>query len=49
MWGSDATRTAGLHTMEEAAGYIRDTEELSKADKDLVLGGALRHLFGWRR
>jgi predicted TIM-barrel fold metal-dependent hydrolase len=49
MWGSDATRTAGLHTMEDAAGYIRDTTELSRRDKALVLGGALRHLFGWPR
>jgi L-fuconolactonase len=49
MWGSDGTRTAGLHTMEQAAGYLRDTQELGMPDKALVMGAALRHLFGWPR
>jgi predicted TIM-barrel fold metal-dependent hydrolase len=47
IWGSDATRTAGLHSYEEAVAYIRDSAELSAADKELILGASLRRIFDW--
>ncbi len=46
-WGSDHTRTASLHTYTEALAYLRDTGEVSAADKAELLGGTLRRLFGW--
>lgn len=49
MWGSDHTRTAALHTFEEAVGYVRDSGELSASDKAQVLGGTLRGVFDWPR
>lgn len=49
MWGSDATRTATLHTFEEALGYVRDSKELISAEKAQVLGGTLRRVFDWPR
>jgi predicted TIM-barrel fold metal-dependent hydrolase len=47
VWGSDHTRTASLHTYTEALTYLRDTNEVSSADKVQLLGGSLRRLFGW--
>jgi L-fuconolactonase len=49
MWGSDNTRTAALHTYADALGYIRDSDELSAADRERILGGTLRRLFRWER
>jgi L-fuconolactonase len=45
MWGSDTTRT-GLDYGEELR-FIRDSRELSDADKELILGRALRQVFRW--
>jgi hypothetical protein len=45
MWGSDTTRT-GLDYGEELR-FIRDSDELSDADKELILGRALRQVFRW--
>jgi predicted TIM-barrel fold metal-dependent hydrolase len=49
MWGSDATRTAALHTFEQAVDYVRESSELSSAEKAQVLGGTLRRVFDWPR
>lgn len=46
MWGSDATRVASLHTYREALDHIMEATELSRAEKDLLLGGAARALLG---
>lgn len=47
MWGSDATRTAPLVGYREALAYLRDSDQLSTAEKALVLGGSLQRIFGW--
>lgn len=47
MWGTDTTRT-GLSYAHEL-GYLRDTDELSPSEKELVLGGSLRRVFRWPR
>jgi L-fuconolactonase len=49
IWGSDHTRTAALHSYPQALDYIRDSADLSAAEKEAVLGGSLRRLFGWAR
>jgi L-fuconolactonase len=47
MWGSDITRVQGMHTYEEAIGYIRDTAEISAREKAALLGQTLRRLLRW--
>jgi predicted TIM-barrel fold metal-dependent hydrolase len=49
LWGSDATRTAALHSYADAVAFIRDSPYLDGASKAQILGGALRRIFGWRR
>ena len=61
MWGSDFTRLrwipveGGLapreqwHYYSDAVGYLRDTTELSPADKELIFGGTLRRVLRWPR
>lgn len=49
MWGSDHTRTAPLHSYAEAVDYVRETGELSAFEKEAILAGTLRRVFGWDR
>jgi len=61
MWGSDFTRmrwipvTGGLAPREQwklysdCLNYLRDTDELSAADKELILGGTIRRVLRWPR
>lgn len=44
MWGSDATRVASLHTYRDAVNHITETSELSAAEKQALLGDAVRGL-----
>ena len=47
IWGTDITRVGGLHSYPEAVSYLRDTDELSGAEKELLMGGTLRELLNW--
>jgi predicted TIM-barrel fold metal-dependent hydrolase len=47
MWGSDITVHVGDLTYCEAVDYMRRTDELSEADRTLILGKAARALLGW--
>src|SRR5579859_1419669 len=49
MWGSDWTRPESPGTYREGVTYISETDELGPAEKALVLGGTLRHVFRWRK
>jgi L-fuconolactonase len=39
----------GKHTWSQAVGYLRDTNEVSQQDKELLFAGTLRRLFRWPR
>jgi L-fuconolactonase len=47
MWGSDATRTAVLHSYADAVAFVRDRVELDVETKAAVMGTTLRRVFGW--
>ena len=47
MWGSDFTRVAELHTYEQAVAFVRDTNELSPADKERLMSTTVRDVFRW--
>ena len=49
MWGSDYTRCAGMHTYSESVNFLRYSDEVSAADKELMFGGTLRRLFRWEK
>ncbi|MGI5129871.1 amidohydrolase family protein [Pseudonocardia sp. CA-107938] len=37
----------GLHTYSEAVHYVRDSDQLTAAEKAALLGGTVRRLLGW--
>jgi hypothetical protein len=47
MWGSDITRASNQHSYPAAVAYLRDTNEISDADKEHLLAGTLRRIFNW--
>ena len=47
MWGSDFTRVAELHDYQEALDFVRETNELSPADKEQLLVRTTREIFRW--
>lgn len=47
MWGSDFTRVAELHDYQEALDFVRETSELSPADKEQLLVRTTREVFRW--
>ena len=47
MWGSDFTRVAELHDYHEALDFVRETNELSPADKEQLLVRTTRKIFRW--
>jgi hypothetical protein len=47
MGGSDFWRTRPKHTYADALGFLRDTDELSDAEKDLLLGATRRDGLHW--
>lgn len=46
MWGSDFTRVRELHTYSQAVEFIANAR-LSLAEKQALLSGTLRRIFGW--
>jgi len=46
MWASDYTRVSQLMSYEHALAYLRDTTELSTAEKAQLLGGTAARVFG---
>lgn len=46
MWGSDMTVHQGFD-YRQLVDYLRQTDELSAADKALILGDNLRHVYRW--
>jgi L-fuconolactonase len=61
MWGTDFTRlrwipvVGGLaprdqwHLYSDSVGYLRDTSEISQADKEQLFGGTIRRVLRWPR
>jgi pimeloyl-ACP methyl ester carboxylesterase/predicted TIM-barrel fold metal-dependent hydrolase len=49
LWGSDNTRTEALHSYRQAVDFIALRDGLSPSEKELILGGSLRRIFGWQR
>ena len=49
MWGTDITREAIAHSYGEALGWLLETDELARDEKEQLLGGTLRALCGWDR
>jgi L-fuconolactonase len=47
MWGSDFSRTRQRHSYAEALDFLRDSEELTTSERDLLLGATARRLLGW--
>jgi L-fuconolactonase len=47
MWGSDATRVDGIATYAEGLRWLTESGALGGDDLAAVLGGTLRHVFGW--
>jgi L-fuconolactonase len=47
MWGSDWTRTPTRRGYFEAMAYLRDSAELSAADRRQVMGETARRIFNW--
>ena len=49
MWGSDWTRCPPRFTWRDAVRFIRDADDLSAEEKEKLLGGNLRRIYGWPR
>jgi L-fuconolactonase len=47
MWGTDITRVDGMHSYREAVDYVRETDQLSASEKELVMGKSLQLLLRW--
>ncbi|MDF2050417.1 amidohydrolase family protein [Arthrobacter sp. Cr_A7] len=37
----------GLHNYGEAVGYLRDTDQLSQSEKEMIFAGTARRVFNW--
>lgn len=46
-WGSDYTRTAGLHSYHDAARYLEEITGLSDADLQLIHAGTISDRLNW--
>lgn len=46
MWGTGSTR---VHTFADSVAYMRHTDEISEAEKELVMGKTLRRILRWDR
>ena len=47
MWGSDYTRTAGLHSYWDGTHYLREVPGLGPAELTAIYGATLRRVYGW--
>jgi L-fuconolactonase len=48
MWGSDYTRTAGLHSYWDGTRYLREVPGLTESELTKIYGSTLRRVFNWR-
>jgi L-fuconolactonase len=48
-WGSDYTRTSGLHSYWEAANYLQEVDGLSADDLEAIYAGTIVNRLGWSR
>ena len=47
MWGTDWTRAVALLTYEQGVEAFRVTDRLSDGDREALMGGTLRRIYGW--
>jgi predicted TIM-barrel fold metal-dependent hydrolase len=47
MWGSDYTRTAGLHSYWDGTHYLKEVSGLSRDELVKVYGATVRRVFNW--
>jgi predicted TIM-barrel fold metal-dependent hydrolase len=47
MWGSDYTRTAGLHSYSDGTHYLKEVSGLGTEDLTRIYGATLREVFNW--
>ncbi len=47
MWGSDYTRTAGLHSYWDGTHYLREVPGFTTEDLAKIYGATLRRVYGW--
>jgi L-fuconolactonase len=47
-WGSDYTRTAGLHSYWQGVHYLGEIPDLSDEEKRLIYAGTVTHRTGWQ-
>jgi predicted TIM-barrel fold metal-dependent hydrolase len=47
MWGTDWTRAVALLTYEQGVEAFRVTDRLSDGDREALMGGTLKTIYGW--
>ena len=47
LWGTDWTRAVNLLTYEQGVEAFRVTDQLSDSERAILMGGALREVYGW--
>ena len=47
LWGTDWTRAVGLLTYEQGVDAFRVTDRLSDSERETLMGGTLRRVYGW--
>jgi L-fuconolactonase len=47
LWGTDWTRAVGLLTYQQGVDAFRVTDRLSDSDRETLMGGTLRRVYGW--
>jgi predicted TIM-barrel fold metal-dependent hydrolase len=48
MWGSDYTRTSGLHSYWDGTHYLREVSGLGAGELAEIYGATLRQVYGWQ-
>jgi predicted TIM-barrel fold metal-dependent hydrolase len=47
MWGTDWTRAVELLNYEQGVEAFRVTDQLSDAEREVLMGGSLEKIYGW--
>ncbi len=47
LWGTDWTRAIELLTYEQGVEAFRITDQLTKSEREALMGGSLEHLYSW--
>lgn len=47
LWGTDWTRAVGLLTYKQGVDAFRVTDRLSDSERETLMGGTLRRVYGW--